>query len=105
MREKGVRAAVTKPAAITLHDSMLLRRLGSRDAALIVMGGIVGSGIFMNPSVVARFVGSGWLVMGAWLAGGIIALLGAAIFSELAARRPEDGGLYAYLRDAFHPAL
>ena len=69
------------------------------------MGGIVGSGIFMNPSVVARFVGSGWLVMGAWIAGGVIALLGAGIFAELAARRPDDGGLYAYLRDAFHPAL
>ena len=69
------------------------------------MGGIVGSGIFMNPSVVARFVGTGWLVMGAWIAGGVIALLGAGIFAELAARRPDDGGLYAYLRDAFHPAL
>jgi basic amino acid/polyamine antiporter, APA family len=83
----------------------LLRRLGTRDAALIVMGGIIGSGIFMNPSVVARFVGSGVAVMGVWLAGGAIALLGAGIFAELAARRPHDGGLYAYLRDAFHPAL
>ncbi len=83
----------------------LLRRLGTRDAALIVMGGIIGSGIFMNPSVVARFVGSGLLVMLVWAAGGAIALLGAGIFAELAARRPQDGGLYAYLRDAFHPAL
>lgn len=69
------------------------------------MGGIIGSGIFMNPSVVARFVHSGVLVMGVWAAGGIVALLGAGIFAELAARRPRDGGLYAYLRDAFHPAL
>ncbi len=76
-----------------------------RDAALIVMGGIIGSGIFMNPSVVARFVRSGLLVMGVWTAGGVVALLGAGIFAELAARRPHDGGLYAYLRDAFHPAL
>jgi basic amino acid/polyamine antiporter, APA family len=83
----------------------LLRRLGTRDAALIVMGGIVGSGIFMNPSVVARHVGSGVLVMTAWVAGGCIVLLGAGIFAELAARRPSDGGLYAYMRDAFHPAL
>lgn len=83
----------------------LLRQLGVRDAALIVMGGIIGSGIFMNPSVVARFVHSGVLVMGVWAAGGIVALLGAGIFAELAARRPRDGGLYAYLRDAFHPAL
>jgi APA family basic amino acid/polyamine antiporter len=83
----------------------LVRLLGGRDAALIVMGGIIGSGIFMNPSVVARFVGSGFLVMAVWVAGGLIALLGAGIFAELAARRPADGGLYAYLRDAFHPAL
>jgi APA family basic amino acid/polyamine antiporter len=83
----------------------LLRRLGTRDAALIVMGGIVGSGIFMNPSVVARFLGNGSLVMAVWVAGGAIALPGAGIFAELAARRPHDGGLYAYLRDAFHPAL
>lgn len=69
------------------------------------MGGIVGSGIFMNPSVVARFVGSGTLVMAVWTAGGVIALLGAGLFAELAARRPQDGGLYAYMRDAFHPAL
>ncbi len=83
----------------------LARRLGARDAALIVMGGIIGSGIFMNPSVVARHLPSALLVMLAWAAGGVIALLGAGIFAELAARRPSDGGVYAYMRDAFHPAL
>ena len=83
----------------------LLRRLGASDAALIVMGGIIGSGIFMNPSVVAHHVKSAPLIMLVWIAGGAIALLGAGIFAELAARRPHDGGLYAYLRDAFHPAL
>lgn len=83
----------------------LLRRLGTRDAALIVMGGIIGSGIFMNPSVVARYVHTGPLVMLAWAAGGVIALLGAGLFAELAARRPTDGGLYAYMRDAYHPAV
>ncbi len=83
----------------------LLRRLGTRDAALIVMGGIVGSGIFMNPSVVARYVPTAALIMIVWTAGGAVALLGGGIFAELAARRPDDGGLYAYMRDAFHPAL
>ncbi len=85
--------------------SALLRRLGARDAALIVMGGIIGSGIFMNPSVVARIVHTGPLIMLVWFLGGIIALLGGWIFAELAARRPVDGGFYAYLRDAFHPSL
>jgi basic amino acid/polyamine antiporter, APA family len=83
----------------------LLRRLGTRDAALIVMGGIIGSGIFMNPSVVARHVHSGTLVMLVWAAGGLIILMGGGIFAELAARRPHDGGVYAYMRDAFHPSL
>jgi APA family basic amino acid/polyamine antiporter len=91
--------------AVTFPRPKLLRRLGTRDAALIVMGGIVGSGIFMNPSVVARHVPSAFLVMLVWVAGGAIALLGGGIFAELAARRPSDGGLYAYMRDAFHPAL
>jgi APA family basic amino acid/polyamine antiporter len=69
------------------------------------MGGIVGSGIFMNPSVVAGFVHSGSGILLAWLAGGAIALLGGGLFAELAARRPHDGGLYAYMCDAFHPAV
>ncbi|HMF29755.1 MAG TPA: amino acid permease, partial [Candidatus Cybelea sp.] len=83
----------------------LIRRLGTPDAALIVMGGIIGSGIFMNPSVVARHVHTSALVMLVWAAGGLIVLMGGGIFAELAARRPQDGGLYAYMRDAFHPSL
>lgn len=70
---------------------------------MIVMGGIIGAGIFMNPSVVARQVESPWLMIGAWAFGGLIALAGAFVYAELAQRRPEVGGQYAYIRDAFHP--
>jgi APA family basic amino acid/polyamine antiporter len=84
---------------------MKTRGLGLFDATLIVMGGIVGSGIFMNPSVVARQVQSGPLILGVWLIGGVIAMLGAFVYAELAARRPEAGGQYAYIREAFHPLL
>src|SRR5215813_10382710 len=72
---------------------------------MIVMGGIIGSGIFMNPYVVARQVHTPALIVGAWAAGGIIALLGAFAYAELAALRPEVGGQYAYLRDAYHPSV
>ncbi len=82
----------------------LVRRLGLFDATMIVMGGIVGSGIFINPYVVARQVHSTFLILGVWALGGLIALGGAFIYAELAARRPEVGGQYAYIREAYHPA-
>ncbi len=72
---------------------------------MLVMGGIVGSGIFINPYVVARQVRTPALILGAWALGGLLALAGAFIYAELAARMPEVGGQYAYLREAYHPAV
>jgi APA family basic amino acid/polyamine antiporter len=72
---------------------------------MIVMGGIIGSGIFMNPSVVALQVHTPFLILGAWTIGGLFALAAGFIWAELASRRPEVGGQYAYLREAFHPAV
>jgi APA family basic amino acid/polyamine antiporter len=69
------------------------------------MGGIIGAGIFVNPAEVARQVHTPFLILGAWLLGGLIALAGAFVYAELAARRPEVGGQYAYLRDAYHPTV
>jgi APA family basic amino acid/polyamine antiporter len=83
----------------------LLRRLGLFDAVMLVMGGIVGSGIFINPYVVAQQVHTPFLILGAWAAGGAVALAGAFVYAELAARRPQVGGQYAYLREAFHPSV
>ncbi|HWN08208.1 MAG TPA: amino acid permease [Pyrinomonadaceae bacterium] len=83
----------------------LARRLGLFDATMIVMGGIIGSGIFMNPSVVARQVKTPFLILGVWALGGLVALIAAFIWAELAALRPEVGGQYAYLRDAYHPLV
>lgn len=81
----------------------LTRRLGLFDATMLVMGGIIGAGIFVNPAEVARQGGSAGVIVGAWLLGGLIALAGALVYAELAARRPEVGGQYAYLRDAYGP--
>jgi basic amino acid/polyamine antiporter, APA family len=83
----------------------LVRRLGLFDATMLVMGGIVGSGIFINPYVVARQVHTPLMILGAWILGGMIALGGAFIYAELAALRPEVGGQYAYLREAYHPGV
>jgi APA family basic amino acid/polyamine antiporter len=82
----------------------LVRSIGLFDATMIVMGGVVGVGIFMNPSVVAGHLHSPALILAAWVAGGIVALFGAFIYAELAARLPEAGGEYVYLREAIHPA-
>jgi basic amino acid/polyamine antiporter, APA family len=79
--------------------------LGVFDATMIVMGGIVGSGIFINPYVVALRVHTPFLILGVWLLGGGLALLGAFIWAELASRLPGAGGQYLYLREAYHPSV
>src|SRR5262245_19713306 len=81
----------------------LARRLNLFDATMLVMGGIVGAGIFVNPAVVAQVVTTWQAALGAWAVGGLFALVGAFIYAELAARRPAVGGQYAYIREAFHP--
>jgi APA family basic amino acid/polyamine antiporter len=82
----------------------LVRRLGMFDATMLVMGGIIGSGIFVTPAEVARHVGTPFLIVGVWILGGaIFALAGAFVYAELAVRRPALGGQYAYLRDAYGP--
>jgi APA family basic amino acid/polyamine antiporter len=83
----------------------LARRLGLFDATMLVMGGIIGSGIFMNPSVAARSLKSEFLILAVWALGGLVALAAAFIWAELATVRPEVGGQYAYLREAFHPLV
>ena len=79
------------------------RRLGLFDGTMLVMGGIIGAGIFLNPAIVAGRVGTAGLTIGVWVIGGAIALAGAFCFAELGARRPQAGGGYVYIRDAFGP--
>jgi APA family basic amino acid/polyamine antiporter len=88
-----------------MSDSRLARQLGLFGTTMAVMGGIIGAGIFINPYLVAQRVHTAPLILGAWIAGGVIALLGGFIYAELAARSPVVGGQYAYLRDALHPAV
>jgi basic amino acid/polyamine antiporter, APA family len=87
------------------QNSGLSRQLGFYGTAMAVIGGIVGAGIFINPYLVAERVHTPTLILGAWIAGGLIALIGGFIYAELAARSPVVGGQYAYLREALHPAV
>src|SRR5262245_2572211 len=72
---------------------------------MIVMGGIIGSGIFINPYVVAQHLHDPLWMLSAWGMGGLIALAGAFIDAELAVLGPDVGGQYAYIREAFHPSV
>ncbi len=76
-----------------------VRRLSLFDGVMVVIGGIVGAGIFLNPAIVAQRAVTASLTLAAWVLGGVIAVAGALCFAELGARRPEAGGGYIYLRD------
>jgi APA family basic amino acid/polyamine antiporter len=83
----------------------LVRRLGLFDATMLVMGGVVGTGIFVVPELVAIQVHRPMLILGVWLLGGLVAVCGGLVYAELCARYPEVGGQYAYLREAYHPIV
>ncbi|HEU4629026.1 MAG TPA: amino acid permease [Gemmatimonadaceae bacterium] len=104
-REPAPAAGGERASSPSAEAAPLARQLGLFDATMIVMGGIIGAGIFINPYVVARAVHSPAAIMLAWGAGGAIALLGAFVYAELAVWRPAAGGQYVYLRDAFHPMV
>lgn len=72
---------------------------------MVVIGAIIGAGVFINPYIVAQRLDSAGLVLAAWGAGGAIALAGALAYAELGALSPRAGGQYVYLRDAYHPLV
>src|SRR5262249_6803995 len=74
----------------------LARKLGPLDATMIVVSGIIGSGIFINPYLVAREVETPFLILAVWVLGGVIALCGAFVFAELGTVVPRAGGQYAF---------
>jgi APA family basic amino acid/polyamine antiporter len=86
-------------------DVAFRRDLGVLDATVVVAGGIVGVGIFANPSNVARVLDSPALILFAWTLGGAVALLGGFAWAELASRFPHVGGQYVYLARAYHPVV
>ena len=90
------------PAPVPSPPATLARTLGLRDLTMLVIGGVIGSGIFLVPGAIQRQVnGSVGLAMLVWVAGGLLTLVGALTYGELAAMKPEAGGLYVYIRDCF----
>lgn len=80
-----------------------VRSLGLFDGTMVVVGGIVGAGIFLNPAVVAQRAPGSALILASWVLGGAVAVVGALCFAELGSRRPAAGGGYVYLRETFGP--
>ena len=92
-------------AAISVEDKStgFIRGLGLLDSTMIVAGSMIGSGIFIVSADMARQVGSpGWLLV-AWMITGLLTVIGALSYGELAAMMPKAGGQYVYLREAFSP--
>jgi APA family basic amino acid/polyamine antiporter len=83
----------------------LVRALGPWDAALLTVGSVLGSGIFLVSSDIARVLPHSGLLLAVWLAGGLLALAGALTYAELGAMFPEAGGIYVFLREAWGPRL
>ncbi len=88
---------------VTSHDAFLRRELGVVSCTLMVVGGIIGSGIFFTPAEVARALPTGSWILAVWAIGGVVALAGALAYAELGAMMPEAGGGYVYIREAFGP--
>jgi APA family basic amino acid/polyamine antiporter len=85
------------------NDTKFVRGLGLLDSTMLVAGSMIGSGIFIVSSIIARQVGSpGWLLV-VWLVTGLLTLMAALSYGELAAMMPKAGGQYVYLREAFSP--
>jgi basic amino acid/polyamine antiporter, APA family len=102
IQEPGMTNAASRSAATEL-DTEFSRGLGLYDSTMVVVGSMIGSGIFIVSADMARTIGSpGWLLV-AWLLTGALTVVGALSYGELAAMMPRAGGQYVYLREAFSP--
>ena len=85
------------------HQPQLLRGLGLKEAVTVLMGSIIGSGIFLTPRAIAQAVPSPGIILLVWIVSGVLTLFGALTYAELGAMMPRSGGQYVYLREAFGP--
>lgn len=87
------------------EEARLVRGLGTWDAALLTIGSVVGTGIFLTTSDMARVLPDGGLLLWVWVAGGLLTLAGALTYAELGVMFPRAGGLYHYLKEAYGPLV
>lgn len=90
-------------AAVSAPPEGLVRGLGLLDGTTLIVGSVIGSGIFVAPSIMAGYVQSPTLLLGLWVVGGLLTLFGALAYAELAAAMPRAGGQYVFLSRAFSP--
>src|SRR5437773_1676409 len=88
----------------TRQDVELKRQIGLYAATAITVGNIIGSGIFRSPRSVAQHITSFWLVLLAWVIGGVLSICGSLALAELAVTHPKTGGLYVFIREGFGDA-
>src|SRR6187455_1046823 len=94
---------MSNPADVPTGSEGLEKRLGLFDATMLVAGSMIGSGIYIVSAEIARdTAGAGWLLM-VWALAGVMTVLGALAYAELAAMMPQAGGQYVYLREAYGP--
>jgi len=94
-----------RPAVVDKTKIALPRILTLWDVVMIVIGGVIGSGIFLSPSEIAAAVPAPVLMLAVWVVGGLFSFFGAVAFAELGAAMPEAGGIYVFLREAYGPLL
>src|SRR6266576_6398567 len=90
--------------SVTNEKTFLVRGLTASDTTLLVIGTVIGTGVFLKSAVMAQEVGSPALVLAAWVAAGFLSLAGALSYAELGALLPQAGGEYVYLRRAYGEA-
>jgi APA family basic amino acid/polyamine antiporter len=96
-------AAATPAGATPAGEATLVRGLGTLDATLLTVGSVVGTGIFLTTSDMARVLPRGGWILAVWVVGGLLTLAGALTYAELGVMYPRAGGLYHYLKEAYGP--
>ena len=103
MKNEGDTSKAPLPALVPAPCGTLPRILSPFDAMMVVVGGVIGSGIFINPALIARELPDSGFgpIIGVWVVVGLVTLCGALALAELAALLPQAGGPYVYLREAY----